>query len=256
MLAGPLAHPATKPPLLQIADPIAAPTLTPGYNKTKKLGLFKQKSRTVITMLKVANVLQSAAKPVVGRSTSWVTRENLSLVDVFLQFDTDNANSLDASKLRAMHTFYGEDYDEAEVASLIARLSDDRRVDYATFLLLVRHWQRAGKFAKRFEEVTADAVADAEASRRKALLDDLMSRADGATRVERKKARRRPTTPVGDQQWLSGVRTGVSAEKSGVNWALLGEVVSQATEERKVVVAKPAPSPPKKRGRRARVVPV
>lgn len=254
-----------RPVLLQVAEPFVPQVLKPGFNahKTvKPMSLLKQKSKSLIQMLKVTDIMRAAAKPVIGRGRSWKTRSNLALNDVFLQFDTDNRNTLSLAKLKCMHDFYGEAYDERALKGLVAKYGRDDSVDFREFVLVMVHLQcDLGKFA-RFEDAVQCRDGDASTGRRASVLDDLMDRAEEACGETKKKPRataRRSSLPK--VHVLSGVRTSAEAAEQCTNYmGLILAKVDTCTERRKIetetIHVKPAQKSPSKRHGTRRVVPV
>ncbi|KAK7240392.1 Ran GTPase binding protein [Aureococcus anophagefferens] len=185
-------NPIARPVILQVAEPVAPPQLKAGFHRTAKQPLLRQKTKKLMMVQKsVAAIMQAAKKPVVGRAKSWVSKKQKpsKLVDVFLQFDHDDANALDYAKLEALHRFYGEPLDAHELRDDVDTFGDDYgAIDFAGFVLLARRRQRRGGF-RGFEDAAA-ASDDAAAARREAELDDLLMRAQRADARARARAKR------------------------------------------------------------------
>ncbi|KAH8096293.1 hypothetical protein JL720_3656 [Aureococcus anophagefferens] len=130
-------NPIARPVILQVAEPVAPPQLKAGFHRTAKQPLLKQKTKKLMMVQKsVAAIMQAAKKPVVGRAKSWVTKKQKpsKLVDVFLQFDHDDANALDYAKLEALHRFYGEPLDAHQLRDDVDTFGDDYgAIDFAGF---------------------------------------------------------------------------------------------------------------------------
>ena len=252
-------NPIARPVILQVAEPVAPPQLKAGFHRTGKQPLLRQKTKKLMMVQKsVAAIMQAAKKPVVGRAKSWVSKKQKpsKLVDVFLQFDHDDANALDYAKLEALHRFYGEPLDAHQLRDDVDTFGDDYgTIDFAGFVLLARRRQRRGGF-RRFEDAAA-ASDDAAAARREAELDDLLMRAQAADALATAapRAPRKAAAPQFDRP-LSGLRTSAdTAARSGLNWGLLNDAVKRRAEDRAELAYKPEP-PRRKRGGRRRVVPV
>ncbi|KAH8076028.1 hypothetical protein JL721_11 [Aureococcus anophagefferens] len=246
-------NPIARPVILQVAEPVAPPQLKAGFHRTAKQPLLKQKTKKLMMVQKsVAAIMQAAKKPVVGRAKSWVTKKQKpsKLVDVFLQFDHDDANALDYAKLEALHRFYGEPLDAHQLRDDVDTFGDD----YGAIDRGIRA-PRGGSGAAASAASRTRPPRRTTPPRRGARRSSTTSSCAPRRPTPAAAAPRKAAAPQFDRP-LSGLRTSAdTAARSGLNWGLLNDAVKRRAEDRAELAYKPEP-PRRKRGGRRRVVPV